>query len=135
MSIRERALAAQGAKFKRELVESDQLGEVWMQEVSAATVDQFRATCVDDEGQPDRDNMTAKLVRFCAFEADGAPAFESGDEDWLGELPYAVLSPLWDAAAKLNGMTKEAEADIRKNLPALSTGDASASPRTGASAA
>ena len=61
------------------------------------------------------ENMRAKLVCYCAIDEAGSVLFTADDLNALAGKSAAVIERLFDAAQKLNGMSKNAVEDAVKN--------------------
>lgn len=60
----------------------------------------------------------AAIICFCVVGEDGVQVFNSEDATTIASYPSAVTKPIFDAAAKLNGMDKEAVDAAEKNSSA-----------------
>jgi hypothetical protein len=56
-----------------------------------------------------------RLVEIAACTADGIPLFQKGDAKRIGVKNANVVTTLYDAAAKLSGISKEDLEDLAKN--------------------
>ncbi len=69
-------------------------------------------------------NIEARLLVLTLVDADGTRVFQDGDADALGELPEPILTPLYEQAARLNGLAADKEDDpdaLKNGLPASAT--------------
>ena len=109
------------AKLKElpsELVTVPVIGEVLIIGMSGVQRDAFEASCMEGRGKKREFNMKnvrAKLVSMCAHDPiDREPLFPDPSE--LGEIRADVLDPLYTAAAKLSGISKDDEENLGKPL-------------------
>lgn len=58
---------------------------------------------------------TAYLVFLCAVTVEGKPLFETKDLGSLGQMNPNIIDPIFQAAARLNGLIDEAVDDAEKN--------------------
>lgn len=74
------------------------------------------------ESIPDPANTRAKLCARSIVDADGNRVFTDSDVIALGALSAAALDRVFDAAAELSGITKQAEAAAEGNSDAAPSG-------------
>jgi hypothetical protein len=86
-------------------------GVVRVRALSGAERDAFEASCMkekhDGKTQFDPRNMRAKLVALCLVDERGLRLFQQDDVKSLGRKSAKALSRVFDAAAKLNGLSDE----------------------------
>ncbi|MBC7855090.1 MAG: hypothetical protein IAF94_16795 [Pirellulaceae bacterium] len=58
---------------------------------------------------------------FAVCDEKGTRLFSEKDVNRVDNLPRKVLRRLWDVAAKLNGLTREAQEELEKNSTTPST--------------
>lgn len=87
--------------------------------------DSFEATLQVGTGTPNLANLRARLLVRTIVDENDQRVFEDGDEDALGQLPAAVLDPLFTAAQKLSGVTKSDIEELLGNSGAAPGGDSS----------
>jgi len=107
---------------------------VWCQGVSAREKGQFEESLVrKHQGRRNVDstrvaNARALLAVRCIVqsETDLTRMFTDADAEWIGELPAAVLGPIYDLCQRLSGSSDE-EMDELEKLSAEAGSTASAS--------
>ena len=112
-------------------------GTVKVRGLTGTERDAFEASCQrimpvrDGRGKemvPVLDNIRAKLIVKCVLDPDDdTRLFSDQDANALGEKSGKVLDRLYDAAAKLSGISEADVEDLAKNSEAGRSGD-SASP-------
>lgn len=85
-------------------------GDVWVASMSAAARDKFDGFLVTRDLNDA--SSRAMLVSLCLVDDSGALMF-SADE--LARKSYAALDRIVPVAMRLNGLGKQAQADIEKN--------------------
>jgi len=106
--------------IKREKVSVPEWGgaEFYITTITGAERDQFEQSMVTGKGKK-RDvsviNARAKLLTLAIVDDDGKRIFSDADVANLGAKSAAVLSRLYDVAARLNGITDEEIDDLEKN--------------------
>lgn len=125
-TLRDQLLARRKA-MKCQAVPMPELGEgsdgqpvvVHVRALSAAERDDYEAAQLDAREKGGERaalrNFRARLVALCACDGQGNRLFADGDEGPLGELPADEVGRLFEAAARLNGLTVEAQGAIAKN--------------------
>lgn len=78
-------------------------GTVFLRIMSGTERDAFEQLYIA-EGQGFA-NFRARLLVRCLCDAEGKRLFEDGDADALGAKSASAISPLYDVAARLNGIT------------------------------
>lgn len=69
-----------------------------------------------DDGADDREvRAMAMLVRMTLIDESRAPLFSAQDENDIQDLPLPVLTKLFQAAAKHNGLNDESQQALEKN--------------------
>lgn len=95
--------------LKRERVETID-GPVVVQELTAKERDAFERSCVKPDGKKTKDDMTnlrAKLLILAVRDDNGDRLLQDGDLESVGRLPASVVQPLFEAAARLSGISNE----------------------------
>jgi hypothetical protein len=89
--------------------------------LTAAGRDRFEATYLvrlGPDGKPLAgfmpDSFRAPLVALCAVDGDGNPLFRESDITALAECDGRVIDRLYQVAARLSGMEREAVEDAKK---------------------
>lgn len=94
------------------------LGDVLVIGMSGVQRDEFEASCMEGRGKKREFNMKnvrAKLVAACAHDPqDRELLFPDATE--LGDIRADILDPLYTAAAKLSGISKDDEEALGKPL-------------------
>lgn len=83
-------------------------GDVLIRSMTGAQRDEYEQQCLATRGADNAINMRnlrARLVVFCAADADGNPIFGPGDVEALGAKSAAALDRLFDVAQRLNRMS------------------------------
>lgn len=89
-------------------------GAVFVREMTGSERDSFEASIVDLKsrgGDVKPDNIRAKLAARTIVDAEGARLFRDVDVEDLGRLSAAALSRVYNAAARLSGIS---EADVEE---------------------
>lgn len=71
----------------------------------------------DDEAV-NMENLRARMAIAACVNEQGAPVFEEGDVEWLGDKNARALNRIFTVAMKLSGMSKEDVDDMTKNSSA-----------------
>ena len=87
-------------------------GTVFVRQMTVLEREQYESVLRDADGQT---SIRAALVQKTACEPDGTPLFGPGDYAALCALPFEVVSPIFDAAVRANGMAADAVEDAEKN--------------------
>jgi hypothetical protein len=122
--------------LKRETVETAD-GPVVVQELTGKERDTFERSCVKRDGKKtaeDFSNLRAKLLELAVRDDNGDRFFHDGDAEAIGQLPASFLQPVFEAAARLSGITKEDVEELVGNSAAEPSGASpTASPNASAS--
>ncbi|MEV0237559.1 hypothetical protein [Nonomuraea sp. NPDC050786] len=96
-------------------------GEVRVRTLTGRERDDFESESVTIKGNKRemKTNLRARLVVKCAVDESGAPLFTPADVMKLGQKSAPALERVFEAAAKLNGMTDEDVADLEGNSDAV----------------
>lgn len=96
-------------------------GEVRVRTLTGSERDAFEAESVQvstgrkGSQQTVKANIRARLVAMCAVDEQGQLMFERGDVLKLGQKSAAALERVFDACARLNGMSDEDVAELEGN--------------------
>lgn len=101
-----------GLGLKRETVEVDGVGTVYVQEMSLSARDAFETAWAQPGGKA---NQRALLLIATVCDESGAPVFAGSDLETVRRLPAAVMEPVVEAAMKLNGLLESDLEDAVKN--------------------
>jgi hypothetical protein len=115
MDIKEKLLAL---KPKIEKVDVPEVGTVWVRGMTAIELDQWVANHAKTDS---RDHYHAFLIARTLCDENGKRLFTDEELKKVSTLPSQVADRLWDIAARLSGITKEAEEANRKNSEADQT--------------
>lgn len=120
--------------LKRATIETSD-GPVNVQELSGKERDAFERSCVKPDGKEDMINLRAKLLSLTVRDDNWDRLCQDGDVEAIGRLPSSVLQPVFEAAARLSGITKSDMDELVGNSAAEPSGalatdspNASASP-------
>ena len=84
---------------------------------AGAAVDFYASATKGDGAVIDMQLWGPGLLIACVCDADGKPVFEAADRDMIKPMPYAVITPLTEAAARVSGLGGKAEDDaVTKDL-------------------
>jgi len=111
--IRSRFLAARGT-LKRVVVNVPELGEVTVQELTAAQRASIEELMFRDKGN-ERQWKLALVVRSVVDPENFLPVFEDNDIKGLGELPARTIDPIFRVAFKLSGMGEDGVEEAQGN--------------------
>ena len=89
-------------------------GTDFVREMSARQKEKYEAFLTENVGS-DCGLLRASLIVATVCDADGVLQFEPSQLNLIADLPSSVVTPLFDAALKLNGMAKGAVDDAKKN--------------------
>lgn len=92
-------------------------GTVHARGLTGAEWDEYEAASMTPDGKGYRPNRTV-LFRLAACDAGGEALFTAADDAALKALDAATVNPVCEAAQRLSGATKRAEADAGKDSPA-----------------
>ena len=110
---REQILSA--TDIAREVVKVPEWGgEVAIAAMSGAARDAWEQSLVG-ERKLSLDNIAARLVAYCAVDADGKRLFSNDDIEALGRKSARALARCVKVAQKLNGLTAGDLEDLGKN--------------------
>lgn len=113
MSIREAIIrAASPARLRREAVDVEGLGRLWVRELTAGERDEWEAAIVRRREASSWSGLRAELLIRTLCDEDGAPAMLPEDVELLSGLPAATAGRLYDVAARLNRLTPEDAAEL-----------------------
>lgn len=90
-------------------------GSVWIVGMTGAQRDAWEQSLVGAKGQPNVDNVRARLVVYTAVDEAGARLFTVADVQALGEKSASALDRCARVAQRLNGLTNEAMEEARGN--------------------
>ena len=111
--IRSRFLASRG-NLKRQVVNVPDLGEVTVQELTAAARASIEELMFRDKVNAGQWKL-ALVVRSVVDAETGVPVFADEDIKGLGELPARTIDPLFRAAFKLSGMGEDGVEEAQGN--------------------
>lgn len=125
-ALRERILKADDVKrVAIDLSEwwPDLDGELFVTSMSAAERSRYEASMGFDASGNAKDlhNIQTKLVLRCLVDATGSRIFGDDDVEILSSKGAAPIQEIFEAAADLNGLTKDAIGKIEKNSEATTT--------------
>jgi hypothetical protein len=105
---------ANGKTLKREAVEVPEWETtVFLRELLSHERDAFELG-FQNQSAP-LDNIRARLVCLCAVDAEGKRLFDNKDVELLGNQPASIMSKLFNAASKLNGLTDSDVEELKKS--------------------
>jgi hypothetical protein len=87
-------------------------GTVFVRQMTVLEREQYESILRDADSQT---SIRAALVQKTACDPDGSLLFGPGDYAALCALPFEVVSPIFDAAVRANGMAADAVEDAEKN--------------------
>ncbi len=117
MLTREQILAAEDLKFE-EVNVPEWGGKVRIKCMTGAERDAFEADIYDVTGkdvQINRNNFRAKLLARTIVDEKGKRLFSDGDIKALGEKSAKALDIVFEAAQRLNALTKADQDELTKN--------------------
>lgn len=94
-------------------------GEVMVRGLTGSQRDQWEAGLTVRRGKtmvPDMRDFRARLVVLCVVDEAGKLVFGPGDVDALSGKSGAALDRLYDAAAKLSGISEQDVEDLTKDF-------------------
>jgi hypothetical protein len=110
---REQILARPAILPREELAIPEWGGSVWVRMLSASERDQLEMQWEKTK----RVHFRARLVYYCACDAEGADLFREEDIPVLGAQPTAALARICDLAFRLNRFTRDDVEELEKNSP------------------
>jgi len=96
-------------------------GSVGIRRMTGAERDAYEADIFETKGTTmtlKRENFRAKLVARCLVDEKGERMFTDGEIAALGKKSGSALDRLFNAAQRINGMTKDEREKIEKNSEA-----------------
>lgn len=92
-------------------------GVVRIRTMSGTERDAMEQSLLGPDGKPTRNTrgLRARVVALTAIDEEGNRLFTEGEAEQLGTKSAAALSRLFDAAAKLNGLTSSDVEQLAKN--------------------
>lgn len=107
-------------------------GEVLVRGLTGRERDTFEADLLVRRGgqmEVDPRNARARLVALCVVGEDGKQLFTRDDVAALGEKSAAALDRIYEAAARLSGLSEKDQKELEANFGATAgAGSSSASP-------
>ena len=98
-------------------------GLTYVRGLSGKQRDVWEQWCVVGEGKNRHlKNVRGKLLARCLCDQDGARLFADADAEWLGDLPGPIISPVYDLAARLSGLSEKVKEDLEKFSEAEGSG-------------
>lgn len=92
--------------------------------------DVWEQWCVVGEGKNKHlKNVRGKLLARTLCDEQGTRLMADVDAEWLGDLPGAIISPLYDIAARLSGISEAVKQDLEKFSEAEGSGASSSDSR------
>jgi hypothetical protein len=98
-------------------------GSVLVTTISAAERDAFEQSITDAKGKVGGANVRAKFAAKCVVGEDGKRLFSDAEVLALGKKSGAALNRIFEAASRLNGMTKADTEELAGNSSAVPAGD------------
>lgn len=101
-------------------------GSVLVRGLTGQERDQWEASMQERRGKlfvPNLENIRAKLVVWSVVDEDGQRLFNLGDVDELGKKSAAPIDRIYDAAAKLSGISDEDVEEMIANFEKTAGGD------------
>jgi len=117
MSIKEDILATEDRNFE-EMPVPEWKTTLRIYEMNGTERDAYEATLYEVKGEKvdvKRDNMRAKLLVHCLYDTDDNRLFSDADVQALGKKSAKVLDRLYQAAQRINAMTRENQDLLEKN--------------------
>lgn len=110
-------LLSANSAFKLGELELPELGgKVFLRVLSSRERDALEAEFTDAKNSLSKlDNIRAKLVVRAVADDQGKRLFSDEEIGAVGDLPAPLVSKIFDAAARHNGMTSDAVEAARKN--------------------
>lgn len=90
-------------------------GVIYVRVMTAREREQYENTMRKKSESGRADDVRAEVVQRCACDADGNLMFGVDDLPLLSELPFTVISPIFEAATKANSMQADAVEQAEKN--------------------
>lgn len=90
-------------------------GEVFIRVMKSAERDAFEAAALDRKGASKMANIRARLAAIVLADENGARLFTDADAPALGEKFAPALDRIFEAASKLNRLSKEDVEELEKN--------------------
>lgn len=90
---------------------------VWVRGMSGLDRDGWEKSLIVGRGKHtavDTENVRAKLAVRCLVDEQGDRLFTDKDAALIGELPAAVLNPIYEKAQRLSGVTDDDVAELKK---------------------
>jgi hypothetical protein len=116
MSLNKEQILANASKFRREQVEVPEWGgTVWVREMAAEERDQWEGWMVSKTGMDKFKNLRALIVSLAVCDEAGNRLFSDAEISQVGKLPVSGIDRVFEAASKLNRLTKGDVEELEKN--------------------
>lgn len=101
-------------------------GTVYIRGLTGKQRDVWEQWCVVGEGKNRHlKNVRGKLLARTLCDEHGTRLLTDPDAEWLGDLPGDIISPLYDLAARLSGISEAVKQDLEKFSEAEGSGASS----------
>ena len=111
---RDEILSKKGGKIT-ELAVPEWGGTVLLRVMTSRERDGFEAATLDKSGSARMVNIRARLAALSICDASGARLFNDAEIGLLGDLPAPAMDRIFDAAMRLNRITKDDVDELEKN--------------------
>jgi hypothetical protein len=102
--------------------------------LTGAERDQFETSMLVRRGnklETNWHNLRAKLVALCVVDDDGKPLFDVAETELIGNKSAAVISRIYDTAARLSGLSESDVEELIGNFGGTSSGSSSSGSPSG----
>jgi hypothetical protein len=111
---REEILGKRGGRVE-EIKVPEWGGTVFVREITASERDAFEASSLDKKGGAKMVNIRARLAVLTLSDSEGKRLFGDADVAALGELPASAMDRIFEAAMRVNRLTKSDVDELEKN--------------------
>lgn len=101
-------------------------GTVYVRGLTGKQRDVWEQWCVVGEGKNRHlKNVRGKLLARTLCDEAGTRLLADQDAEWIGDLPGDIISPLYDLAARLSGISEAVKQDLERFSEAEGSGASS----------
>ena len=111
---RDEILSKKGGKIT-ELTVPEWGGTVLLRVMTSRERDSFESATLDKSGTARMVNIRARLAALSICDTAGARLFNDAEIGLLGDLPAPAMDRIFDAAMRLNRITKDDVDELEKN--------------------
>jgi hypothetical protein len=123
MALSKEDILATGSAKVEKIYVPEWGGEVYIRVMKSAERDAFEASALDRKGAAKMANIRARLAAIVLSDSEGKRLFTDADAPALGEKLAPALDRIFEAASKLNRLSKEDVEELEKNSESPQPGE------------